>query len=66
MDHGTGNTNYEKEEKREEELSKERRVQETLVELKKQFGKNTVLKAVNLEEDATTVKRNKQIGGHKA
>ena len=63
-------TNYKalevEEEKREEELSKERRVQETLVELKKQFGKNTVLKAVNLEEDATTVKRNKQIGGHKA
>ena len=41
-------------------------MQETILELKKRFGKNAVLKGVNLEEGATTLDRNKQIGGHKA
>ena len=41
-------------------------MQETILELKKKFGKNVVLKGLNLEEGATTVDRNKQIGGHKA
>jgi len=57
----------EKEKKEEEaELLRERKVQETILELKKKFGKNVVLKGLNLEEGATTVDRNKQIGGHKA
>lgn len=57
----------EKEKKEEEaELVRERKVQETILELKKKFGKNAVLKGLNLEEGATTVDRNKQIGGHKA
>ncbi|MBZ2175600.1 DNA methylase [Schnuerera sp. xch1] len=55
-------------EKKEEEseLVRERKIQETILELKKKFGKNAVLKGLNLEEGATTVDRNKQIGGHKA
>ncbi|WP_353095451.1 DNA methylase [Tissierella praeacuta] len=57
----------EREKKEEEaELLRERKVQETILELKKKFGKNVVLKGLNLEEGATTVDRNKQIGGHKA
>lgn len=57
----------EKEKKEEEsELVRERKIQETILELKKKFGKNAVLKGLNLEEGATTVDRNKQIGGHKA
>ena len=37
-----------------------------IVKLKKKYGKNSVLKGMNLEEGATQIERNKQIGGHKA
>lgn len=47
-------------------LDKERRVQETAIKLKKKFGKNAILKGMNLQEGATTIERNKQVGGHKA
>lgn len=49
-----------------EELEKERRRQEAIIALKKKYGKNAVVKGMNLEEGATTIGRNKQIGGHKA
>ena len=45
---------------------KERRIQETAIELKKKFGKNAILKGMNLNEGATAIERNKQVGGHKA
>jgi DNA polymerase V len=45
---------------------KERKVQITAIELKKKFGKNAILKGMNLQEGATTIERNKQVGGHKA
>lgn len=48
------------------EDEKERKMQETTLSLKKRFGKNAVLKGMNLSEGGTTVLRNKQIGGHKA
>lgn len=51
---------------KEQELEKEHNIQKTLISIKKQYGKNAVLKGVNLEEGATTIDRNKQIGGHKA
>lgn len=41
-------------------------MQKAMLEIKKKYGKNAVLKGMNLEEGATTVDRNKQIGGHKA
>lgn len=63
-------TDYEamEKQKKEEEaaLNKERRMQETLLAIKKQFGKNSILRGLNLEEGATAIERNKQIGGHKA
>ncbi|MBP1757003.1 MAG: methylase [Firmicutes bacterium] len=49
-----------------EEHAKERKMQEAMLSIKKKFGKNAILKGVNLEEGATTKERNKQIGGHKA
>lgn len=49
-----------------EALEEEARIQQTLLDIKKKFGKNAVVKAMNLEEDATAMSRNKQIGGHKA
>ena len=39
---------------------------QAVLELKKKFGKNAVLKGMNLQEGATTIERNRQIGGHKA
>ncbi len=63
-------TNYETLEADEEQkalaLEKERKIQEAILLIKKQFGKNAILKGVNLEEGATAKDRNKQIGGHKA
>lgn len=63
-------TNYsalEKEQKEEEErLFKERKLQEAMLSVKKKFGKNAILKGMNLQEGATTTERNRQIGGHKA
>lgn len=49
-----------------EALSKERRVQQTILELKRRFGKNAILKGLNFQEGATGRQRNEQIGGHKA
>lgn len=49
-----------------EEIIKERNLEKTIIDLKKKFGKNSVLKAMNLSEGATTIKRNKLIGGHNA
>ncbi len=47
-------------------LAREKKMQEAVIEIKKKFGKNAVLKGMNLEEGATTASRNRQIGGHKA
>ena len=63
-------TDYEAVEKarkaEEEFLKKEEKLQQTLLKLKDQFGKNAVLKGINFEEGATGRERNKQIGGHKS
>ena len=48
----------------EHQQKKEKQLQETIVALKKKFGKNAILKGMNLEEKATTISRNKLIGGH--
>lgn len=48
------------------DLERERKLQEAMLSIRKKFGKNAVLKAMNLEEGATAKDRNNQIGGHKA
>ncbi len=45
---------------------KERKIQETSIMLKRKFGKNAILKGMNLEEGATTIERNRQVGGHRS
>ena len=47
-------------------LERERRRQEAVLRIRKKYGKNAILKGMNLEEGATAVDRNNQIGGHKA
>ncbi|MBE6354915.1 DNA methylase [Treponema sp.] len=48
------------------EQKKERSLQETMLKLQNKFGKNTILKGSDFEEGATTIERNRQIGGHRA
>lgn len=55
-----------KEEEEEKELERERKIQEAMLDIKEKFGKNAILKGMNLKEGATAVERNRQIGGHKA
>ena len=63
-------TDYEALQKEREEeneaLAKERRLQEAMLAVKKRYGKNAMLKGMNLQEGATTIERNNQIGGHRA
>lgn len=47
-------------------LEKERKLQEAMLSVKHRYGKNAILKGMNLEEGAMTMERNNQIGGHKA
>ncbi len=60
---------YETEErvKKEEDaaLDKERRMQEALISIRDRFGKNAVVKGLNMQEGATAIERNDTIGGHK-
>lgn len=63
-------TDYEAREKQrkeeQKELEREKKLQHAMLDIKKRFGKNAILKGTNLEEGATTIQRNSQIGGHKA
>ena len=63
-------TDYEAERLRKQqeaqELKKERNMQKALLCIRDKFGKNAILRGMNLEEGATTRDRNEQIGGHKA
>ena len=54
------------EEAEEEILEKEKNLQKAILEIKKKYGKNAVLKGMNFKDGATMIDRNGQIGGHKA
>ncbi len=55
-----------REEQKKEALKKEKDLQKAMLDIKKKFGKSAVLKGTDLQEGATQLDRNKQIGGHKA
>ena len=55
-----------KQERERAELEREKKMQKAMLTIKKKFGKNAILKGMNLEEGATAKDRNRQIGGHKA
>lgn len=63
-------TDYERLEKQRQKekalLKKEKQLQKAMLSVKKKFGKNAILKGMNLEDGATARERNRQIGGHKA
>ena len=53
-------------EKKKREDFKEKRRQKAILEIKSRYGKNAILKGMNLEEKATMRKRNEEVGGHRA
>ena len=63
-------TDYEAEEKEKQAeaaaLEREKRMQQAVIDIKNKYGKNAIMKGMNLEEGATARERNRQIGGHKA
>ena len=48
------------------ELDRENKIQKAMLQIKKRYGKNAIVKGMNLQEGATTMERNRQIGGHKS
>ncbi len=61
-------TNYGELAKKEKEerikLEKEHKIQSAIIGIKNKYGKNAIIKGMDLEESATTIQRNGQIGGH--
>ena len=53
-------------EDKKESLEKESKIQNVMLFIKNKYGKNAILKGMNLEDGGTTIERNNQIGGHKA
>ena len=49
-----------------EDVEKEHKLQKAMLDIKGKFGKNAILKGMNLQQGATTIERNRQIGGHKS
>ncbi len=67
LDLFTDHAEQEARQKREQAaLAREKKIQQTVLGIKKRFGKNAIVKGMNLEEGATAKERNEQIGGHKA
>ena len=57
----------ERQRKEEEELlAREKNMQKAVIDIKKKFGKNAIIRGTDLQEGATSIARNNQIGGHKA
>ena len=54
------------EEARKEYLKKEKNLQKAMLDIKRKYGRNAVVKGMNLEKGATGLQRNKQVGGHKS
>lgn len=59
-------TDYAAREREDRERQKEKRLQHAILDIQGRYGKNALLKGLNLEEGAMTRERNRQIGGHRA
>ena len=59
-------TDYSSQEVEKQELEREKRLQQAILSVKKKYGKNALIRGMNLEEGATAIERNAQVGGHKA
>ena len=56
----------EEEQKERDRDEKDLDVQKTIINIKNKYGKNAIIKGMDLMEGATTIERNNEIGGHKA
>ena len=43
----------------------EKQIQKAMLDIKSKYGKNSIIKGMNLQKEGTTIERNSQIGGHK-
>ena len=59
-------TDYTELSKKRQQEEEERNLQLAMINIKKKYGKNAILKGMNLEEGGTTIERNGQIGGHRS
>lgn len=57
--------NYKEVEANKNKEKKERNLQRSILDIKKKYGKNVILKGMNFEDGATTIERNEEVGGHK-
>jgi len=57
--------NYEKINNDRKKEKAERKIQNAIIQIKDKYGKNAIIKGMNLQEEGTTIERNGQIGGHK-
>jgi len=55
-----------KDQELDEYLEKEKKVQKAIIKIRDKYGKNAMLKGIDLERSATAIDRNNQIGGHQA
>lgn len=58
-------TNYQEEEKKIKKEQSEKEIQKAMIDIKRKFGKNAILKGMNFMEGGTTIERNGQVGGHR-
>ena len=59
-------TNYDDLNKKKAKEKAEKEIQKAMLNIKNKYGKNAIIKGMNLQEGGTTIDRNRQIGGHKA
>ena len=58
--------NYKQKEEINKKEKQEKEIQKAMIGIKNKYGKNAIIKGMNLEEGGTTISRNGQIGGHKS
>ena len=51
--------------KKRKKEQEEKEIQKAMLDIKSKYGKNSILKGMNLQKEGTTIERNSQIGGHK-
>ena len=59
-------TDYQKRELEQQKEKRERSLQKAMINIKGRYGKNAIIKGMNLQEAGTTIERNSQVGGHRA
>ena len=59
-------SDYKKKEEEDKNEKIEKNLQKAMIDIKNKYGKNAILKGMNLQEAGTTIDRNSQIGGHRS